>query len=1159
MTKKIETTKYSEITFGVITYSAAIIGCLLFILILVYQIINERNAKSREDIELANSISVIAELQMKQAVYFERSVRYAKLNENDESPQTIFQQTLTSFSNIAKLLNSEIEFSKNILVKRDKKNEEIGGRKELNRLIADFYLFKKMHESYENHANKIIPVLLKDGYRKDISTKIKHLEKEEKEIGYVLDNLLKDIKDLNTSDIQQIIAHEQIVIYLLVALIIIVLILSWILNRKIRKEFIAIFTTEKSLTKSITELKRSQAETLTYKTSMDEHSLVSKTDIKGNITYVNKKFCEVSGYSQTELIGSNHRLLNSDNKPKDYWRNMYLTTVKGNAWNDEVRNKAKDGHYYWVDTTIIPVYDENNKLDGYASIRTDITAHKTAQAEIITHKMAMDEHSLVSMTDIKGNITYVNDKFCKVSGYSQKELIGANHRLLNSENQTKNYWRDMYIMTGKGLAWNDEVRNKAKDGHFYWVDTTIIPVYDENNKLSGYTSIRTDISTQKAAQAKIISQKTAMDEHSLVSITDIKGTITYVNEKFCDVSGYSEEELLGANHRLLNSQNQPKDYWRDMYLATGKGNAWNDEVRNQAKDGHYYWVDTTIVPLYNDNNKLSGYTSIRTDISARKEQEQLLIAARTAAEEAAVAKMQFLATMSHEIRTPMNGVIGMTRLLEGTELTDEQKDYVDTITRSGNNLLSIINDILDFSKLNVEMVEIESIDFDIERVCQESLSLIMGNSIDKEHEFIFDFAPDCPRYFTGDPTRIRQILVNLLGNAVKFTHSGHIRLGVSYVNVDISNNQLRIEVEDTGIGLKDEAINHLFSEFTQADPTTTRKYGGTGLGLAITKKLVDLMGGEIGVNSEYNEGTTFWVTIQLPRVAAYQTTTINSLKGIKILFVDDYKENRVIFKRTLEHMGALVSTAKNSTEVLESIKRAKSSNAPYKIVMLDHNMPDKNGFEIGVIIRAHKDLNDLKMVMLTSVGQREDIALYKLAGFNAYLNKLFLYETLNKVLLATLKHQTGEEIISEQSILNSNKSSLEIQPIFNASVLLVEDVIVNQIIAKAFLSNMGLNVDIAKDGQEAIDICDKKSYDIIFMDCLMPVMDGYEATKIIRMKEKNNNKSRTPIIALTANASTDDRILCEQAGMDEVITKPFEPADLSSCLRKWLEDTNISQ
>ncbi len=537
----------------------------------------------------------------------------------------------------------------------------------------------------------------------------------------------------------------------------------------------------------------------------------------------------------------------------------------------------------------------------------------------------------------------------------------------------------------------------------------------------------------------------------------------------------------------------------------------------------------------------------------REQHSRNLAKARDEAEAATIAKSQFLATMSHEIRTPMNAVIGMTQLLEDTNLNDQQKDYLSTIDRSSNSLLSLINDILDFSKLEANMTEIESIVFDLERVCQESMELVSGNVAKKGLEFILDYDPDCHRHFNGDPSRIRQVLLNILGNAVKFTQEGYVRLGVSYEKGDSGREQIiHLQIQDTGIGLKPDAMEHLFDEFTQADNTTTRQYGGTGLGLAITKKLIDLMGGEIEVESVFGEGTIFRIKIFLVTAEVLVPPGKTSLEAVRVLLVEDQKEYRAIFKRMLEHMGVHVTTMSEPTQTLDHLHSASIAGDPYKIVILNYNMPEISGMELCINIRKSPEFKELKLLMLSSVTDQGDTAILARAGFDAYLNKLTRYNTLKAMLSAMLNHSSGQPIITQHSIDDAEPQDTDVKFEFKGFILLVEDILANQLIAKKFIMDMGHKVDVATNGEQAVEAFKNYNYDLIFMDCRMPVMDGYKATHAIRQIEKEIDRVPMPIIALTANATSEDRSLCEQSGMDDIVTKPYRRNDLYDCLRQWL-------
>lgn len=533
-----------------------------------------------------------------------------------------------------------------------------------------------------------------------------------------------------------------------------------------------------------------------------------------------------------------------------------------------------------------------------------------------------------------------------------------------------------------------------------------------------------------------------------------------------------------------------------------------------------------------------------------EELKELLIKA----EAATVAKSQFLATMSHEIRTPMNGVIGMAQLLEDTELNDEQKDYLEGITSSGNNLLNIINDILDFSKLEAGKVDLEHISFDLEHLCQECMQLILSNNLDKRIEYIFDYEPNCPRYFYGDPSRLRQVLLNLLSNANKFTEEGYIRLGISGQQLSDDKVNLNFEVQDTGIGLKPDARDHLFEEFTQADSSTTRKFGGTGLGLSISEKLVKLMGCHIGVNSEYGEGSTFWFEGQFDMAKAPKPMTETSLNNVRILLIDENKIKRRILHKQLSHMQADITMVDDALDVLELLEQAIEEKNPYQLAIIDLSQSSEADIKLAHSIREKFDHNILKLLIISCSSQKGRAVEFEKTGFDAFLSRFTRYDILKAMLSATLSLKKKQSIITQYSIAEAQQS--ENNETFEANILLAEDVLPNQIIANTFLTRLGATVTIANNGEEALNRFKENIYDLVFMDCRMPVMDGYEATKAIREYETKTNKQMTPIIALTANASDDDKKLCKDAGMNEIITKPFKRNEITQCLSQWLKSSS---
>ena len=666
-------------------------------------------------------------------------------------------------------------------------------------------------------------------------------------------------------------------------------------------------------------------------------------------------------------------------------------------------------------------------------------------------------------------------------------------------------------------------------------------------------ALETSHQQTEQALSDLAMQKFALDQHSIVAVTDVTGTITFVNDKFTEISGYNREELLGQNHRLLNSGHHDIDFFRELYCTITRGNVWNGEIQNKAKNGEFYWVDTTIVPfLDNTQNKPISYIALRTDITQRKHTETAMQEAKEAAELANQAKSMFLANMSHEIRTPMNGIIGMTGLLLDSDLDEIQRGRAITIRRSGESLLNIINDILDFSKIEAGRFDLEIIDFDLGELMEDFADTIALRAAEKGLELICPANPELHNWYKGDPGRIRQILTNLVGNAIKFTEQGEVSVRYSLESQRGNCNLLRFEVVDTGIGLDDEQEQKLFMRFSQADNSTTRQYGGTGLGLAISKQLTELMGGEIGFESKLSQGSNFWFTINL-EIAEEQSTPLctDGLQNQRILVVDDNNTNRELLDQILNVWGIEHGLAKDGPTALTVLKEAASADKPYHIVLLDMQMPGMDGAHIGTLILGNKQLTNTRLVMITSQGRQGDAKKMQKIGFTAYLCKPIRQSELFNALLQVAGVESND---ANKRLITRYTSREQKQKQFVGRVLVVEDNITNQQVAQGMLEKLGLYVDVVANGQEAVQALEKLSYDIVFMDCQMPIMDGYTATKKIRSQPSLTHVRAVPIIGLTANAMRGDRDICLAAGMDDYISKPVDPSRLRQALARWLPD-----
>ena len=638
-------------------------------------------------------------------------------------------------------------------------------------------------------------------------------------------------------------------------------------------------------------------------------------------------------------------------------------------------------------------------------------------------------------------------------------------------------------------------------------------------------------------------------------VKDARSCFVVANASLAKSMGVtSPADLLGKTDFDFYPKRLANQYYEDEQLVIRKKKVlFEHEEDSTNSDGNRIALLTTKVPLFDRNGQVIGIAGVGRDITERQRVEHEMQRAKEAAEAASKAKSEFLANMSHEIRTPLNGVMGMTDLALDTELTPEQRDYLETVKSSSDALLTVINDILDFSKIEAGKIDLESVDFNLRDSLESTLKTVAIRADEKGLELLCEVAPEVPEVVCGDSTRLRQVVINLVGNAIKFTDSGEIAVKVQMKSREASECELHFTVSDTGVGIPEEKRELIFAPFSQADTSTTRKYGGTGLGLTISTRLVEMMGGKIWVESEIGRGSQFHFTARLGLTDAKEIK-IGSiappeiLRGARVLIVDDNRTNRRILEGMLGRWEMVSVSVEEGQEALDALSGARAAGQPFSLILTDMHMPEMDGFTLVEQIRKRPELATATIMMLTSAGHRGDAARCQELGIAAYLLKPIRQSELREAIARVLgaHAENGAIPLITRFSLHDGRD-----PAASLHVLLAEDNPVNQRLAVRLLEKRGHHVVVAGNGAEALAAMEKQDFDLVFMDVQMPEMDGLEATAVIRGKEKITGKHQ-PIIALTAHAMKGDREKCIAGGMDGYLTKPIRPQELDDVLEDYI-------
>lgn len=890
-----------------------------------------------------------------------------------------------------------------------------------------------------------------------------------------------------------------------------------------------------------------------YRTRIDDMWLME---------YVSDNIIDITGFPAADFIEHNGRSYGSLVVEQDIelvTKAIDEALLEQKSFEIQYRIKHRDGSIHWVHEKGKAIYNDDAVALWFDGSINDITSSKLAQEaiaqsqqqlETITESIPSTVYQMHWCSNVERRFTFLSSACIATLGFHRDEVLDHFERVAEciiSEDRTV-IIEALSGKSRKGLQWTEEFRYRHPIGNIRWLQAGAHGDLQSDGCIiwNGYLM---DITDRKQIDKELEEREAhfrALFDNAGIGIVNVddRGNILDCNEQFSlymqlDVDHIKSCSFFDFQHH------EDRDKGRDVFAKLSEDGTDNicTDLRLLNQSGECIWMDMTLTKLQDKHGELTSIVLSMANITSLKLLSEELKLAKDSADAANQAKSDFLANMSHEIRTPMNAIIGMSQLCLQTELDSKQQNYVQKIDRASKSLLGIINDILDFSKIEAGKLDIESVPLQLDTLLEDLSDMFSVKAADKRLELLFAVAPNIPRQLQGDPLRLSQVLINLMSNAIKFTDQGEVLLSISLLEQTDDDILLKFSVRDNGIGLTEEQRNKLFKSFTQADTSTTRKYGGTGLGLAICKQLVELMGGEIGVESQFGNGSTFFFTVRLCITDKKLLKVKQEVEGMRVLVVDDNATARDIMRTTLESMGFKVDSVKSGAEAIE-----RCQQQDYPVALIDWLMPEIDGLTAAETILSEQD-NPPKILIVSAHVNSEFIERIEHSQIAGYITKPISASRLLDGIMSSLGRDGTMPVRRQGSEIGQEL----LAQLRGKHILLVEDNDMNQEVATEFLEQVGVVLSIADNGQIALEKLATQSFDLVLMDCQMPIMDGYQATQKLRQMP---GLDKLPVIAMTANAMAGDREMCLRAGMNDHIAKPIEVARLYQVLLEYLGNSD---